>query len=217
MADAASGATVQTLAVKRSALRVIVLAVISLGLYNLYWFYITRAYLDKELGNERSLPQLGPALQTFGPLGLGLVAIPLMFILIGFALLLLVIIFSIVVWYYLIKDISRVRVKNGLSEISPGLYILGYIVLNMAFGAGVAILGLMQANLNEFWDKRTGGSATEARYGAGEIVVSVTGLILLVLLVVFIVIVSVIAGIQDSRESRDLKGTKYEYPSGGYR
>lgn len=196
--------------VKRSALRVLVLSIVSLGLYTLYWFYITRTYLNEELGKERSLPQFSPAMQTFGPLGLLVVIFPLMIILIGFLFLPLVVIASVVVWFHLLKDISRVREKAGLSEISPGLYIAGYVALNLAFGAGVAILALTQSNLNEYWDKKTNGKAVEAKYSGGEIVVTAAGLVLLTLLMVLIFAFSLLSGLEGNSRDDDFNRNQFE-------
>jgi hypothetical protein len=198
------------LRVKRSAVRVVVLLIVSLGLYNLYWFYVTRKQLNAELGEERSLPQYGPGLQTFAPLLIAAVGVPisivLMFFIVGFLLLPLVligaIVASVVAWYFLLKDISTLRVREGLGEISPGLYILGYIALNFV-SVGVAMNGVVAYNLNEYWDKKTGGRAKEAPYTGGEIAVSVAGAVLFVLMFVAIFVLGIIGAIAEEEARKE--------------
>lgn len=184
---------------KRSAIRVVVLSLVSLGLYQLYWFYITRQQLNAELGAKRSLARHGVAMQTFGPLVLGLISIPLVFVFVGIVLLPVAIGLQVAVWYYLLKDISRVREGAKLSPIQPGLYVVGYIVLSLlASGIGLAMLGVAASNLNEYWDKTSRGKAVEARYTPAEIIVSTIGIVLTVIAVIAAILVAIITNSGDS-------------------
>lgn len=181
-------------AVKRSAIRVVVLSLISLGIYQLYWFYITRQQLNAELGAKRSLARHSVAMQTFGPPLLGLFSVPLVFVFVGIVLLPVAIGLEVAVWYYLVKDISRLREDAKLSPIQPGLYVVGYIALSLlASGVGLVMLGLAAANLNEYWDKVSRGKAVEARYTAAEIIVSTIGLVLTVVGVIAAILLAVIS------------------------
>lgn len=164
--------------IKRSVLRVLVLTFVSLGLYSLYWFYVIRKQLNAELGDTASLTGVSPLLQAIGPALLVLVAIPLVLVLVGLLLLPVAIALSVAVWYYLIKDINRLRESVELETTPPALYILGYIVLSFMSPANLAMTGLLAYQLNEAWDKRTKGTAREASYTAGEIIVSLSGVVL---------------------------------------
>lgn len=196
------------LAVKRSGLRVGLLTIVSLGLYQLYWFYVTRQRLDEELGADRAV-KYSPGLQTFGPLLVAvigtIVSIPLMLILVGFILLPVAIIAAVVVgvlvWYYLMVDLNKLRRKAGLSEFSIGLYILGYVVLgmiNLGFTSGAVIMNIiLNQNVNEYLDKSTNGKAVEAPYTSGEILVSVIGALLIIAMIILFIILAA-AGVFDS-------------------
>lgn len=64
--------------------------------------------------------------------------------------------------YLLWKDISDARVRIGLSEIPVVPYVVGAIFIAPIF------YGLVNSNLNEYWDRRTSGQATDAPWTRGE-------------------------------------------------
>jgi hypothetical protein len=64
--------------------------------------------------------------------------------------------------YLLWNDISEVRVRVGLSEIPAVAYVIGAIFVAPVF------YGIVNAQLNEYWDRRTGGRAIDAPWTSGE-------------------------------------------------
>ncbi len=64
--------------------------------------------------------------------------------------------------YLLWKDISDVRTRVGLREVPAVGYIVGAIFIAPLF------YGLVNADLNEYWDRRTGGRAVDAPWTTGE-------------------------------------------------
>ncbi|MDP9211697.1 MAG: DUF4234 domain-containing protein, partial [bacterium] len=160
----------------------------SVGLYNLYWFYVTRKAVDEELGDERALKQT-PGLQLFGPIGLGIIGALLSIVLIGIPILIAAGILAIVVYYYLLKDISALRVKAGLPGFPAVWFVLGPIIAGVVLAfipplnllaslAAFVIYGIVVNKLNEYWDKKTSGAATSAQFTGGEAGVVVGGLVL---------------------------------------
>ncbi|MEX1113118.1 MAG: DUF4234 domain-containing protein [Patescibacteria group bacterium] len=212
-------------AVKRSVLRVLGLSVITFGLYNLYWFYVTRKAVDEELGAERSLKQT-PGLQLFGPIGLGIVGALLSIILIGIPILIAAAVLGVVVIYYLFKDISTVRTKAGLPGFPAVWYVLGPIIAGIVLAfvpplgllaslAGFVIYGIVVNKLNEYWDKKTGGTATGAQFTGGEAGVVVAGVVLGIIqvLVLGAAILAAVGLQQSENELEDVQQQlEREYP-----
>jgi hypothetical protein len=64
--------------------------------------------------------------------------------------------------YLLWRDIGVARRRLGLSDIPAGPYVLASVVV------APVICGVMAARLNEYWDRRTGGTATDAPFTFGE-------------------------------------------------
>lgn len=64
--------------------------------------------------------------------------------------------------YLLWKDISDARVRTGLAEFPVIPYVIGAIFIYPVF------YGLVNASLNEYWDRRTGGQAVDAPWTRGE-------------------------------------------------
>jgi hypothetical protein len=92
--------------------------------------------------------------------------------------------------YYLIyllwKDISDARVRLGLSQIPAVAYVIGAIFIYPVF------YGIVNAQLNEYWDRRTGGQATDAPWTTGERLATFVPLVLFggfILLVIVLAIV----------------------------
>lgn len=83
---------------KRSVVRALGFGVLSFGLYNFYWFNVTRKEVSRELGTDDDA-----ALQTAG---------------------LLVPVLNWVITYWLWRDINRLRARVGLSEFSIPLYLV---------------------------------------------------------------------------------------------
>lgn len=69
---------------------------------------------------------------------------------------------NIYIVYLLWKDISDARVRVGLPEIPVVAYLIGALLVAPVF------YGLVNAQLNEYWDHRTGGQASEAPLTSGE-------------------------------------------------
>ena len=179
------------LAIKRHWLRVVVLSVVSMGLYQAYWFYVTRRQLDAELGEERSLKTTPVLVQTLGPAVLFIISIPLVLLLIGIFGMIAAVIWGVAVWWYLIYDLNRLRERHKLDVQSPWLYVFGYAAASMISPAQLAVLGYLAHQLNEYWDVTTKGKATDAPYTGGEIAVSVVGLVLLVLVFILMILAAI--------------------------
>jgi hypothetical protein len=71
-------------------------------------------------------------------------------------------ILNIYLIYLFWKDISDARVRIGLSEIPVIPYIIGALFIAPLF------YGLVNGHLNEYWDHRTAGQATDAPFTTGE-------------------------------------------------
>jgi hypothetical protein len=74
--------------------------------------------------------------------------------------------------YLLWKDISDARVRIGLSEIPVIPYVIGAIFIAPVF------YGLVNAGLNEYWDRRTSGQAVDAPWTGGEKLAVIVPLVL---------------------------------------
>lgn len=154
--------------VKRSVLRVLLLSLISGGLYGLYWFYVTRQAVTAEVKGD---DQVG--LQTVG---------------------LIVPILNIFIIYWLFRDIDILHRKAGLQGFPALWFVLGPVIgafipfINIFVGiASVVLYGLVIMYLNQYWDKSTNGKATNAKFSGGEIAVTVGGLILNIILFITVV------------------------------
>ncbi len=152
----------EPLAIKRSVVRALGFGVLSFGLYNFYWFNVTRKEVSRELGTDDDA-----ALQTAG---------------------LLVPVLNWVITYWLWRDINRLRARAGLSEFSIPLYLVLSIL-----GLAVIFYALVVYHLNEYWDRRTGGRATDAVVTRNEKLVVAAGALLWVLWLVAIVVIIVVA------------------------
>jgi hypothetical protein len=78
--------------------------------------------------------------------------------------------------YYLIyllwKDISDARLRIGMTEIPAVAYIIGAIFIAPVF------YGIVNAQLNEYWDHRTARQASDAPWTGGEKLVTFVPLVL---------------------------------------
>ena len=151
------------LAVKRSPLRVILLYLVSAGLYGFYWFYVTRQKATAELNANDNV-----GLQTLG---------------------LIVPILNIFIIYWLFRDIDKLNRQAGGPGFPALWFILGPLIasfipiVNLIAGiVGIVLFVIVINRLNEYWDKKTNGQATEAPFTGGEIAVTVAGLVVGILL-----------------------------------
>lgn len=90
---------------------------------------------------------------------------------------------NVYVIYLLWKDISDARLRVGLPDFPAAAYAVGAFFLAPLFYA------LVNAQLNEYWDRRTGGSATEAPWTTGE---KLSVVVPLVLFIGFIVLLAIV-------------------------
>jgi hypothetical protein len=132
-------------AVKRSVLRVLLLSFVSFGLYALYWFYVTRQRVTRELGSDDNA-----GLQTLG------MFVPIL---------------NYVIYYWLYRDVDKLQRSAGAS----GFQAVLYAVLMIISPINIIILALVISELNKYWDTKSGGQATEAKFTGGEIAVTVLG------------------------------------------
>jgi hypothetical protein len=73
--------------------------------------------------------------------------------------------------YLLWRDIAEARRRVGLSEIPAGAYVAASIV------AAPVVCCIVASRLNEYWDRRTGGVATDAPFTTAEKAVTVLPLV----------------------------------------
>jgi hypothetical protein len=64
--------------------------------------------------------------------------------------------------YLLWRDIGEARRRVGLSDIPAGPYVVASVFV------APLVCGIVASRLNEYWDRRTGGTATDAPFTAGE-------------------------------------------------
>ncbi len=101
---------------------------------------------------------------------------------------LLVPVLNWVITYWLWRDINVARTRVGLSEFSIPLYLVLSIL-----GLWPIFYALVAHHLNEYWDWRTGGLATDAAVTRNEKLVVAAGALLWLLWLAIIVVVIVIA------------------------
>jgi len=129
-------------AIKRSVARAVLCSIASFGVYTFYWFYQYRSRISAELGKSDEA-----ALHTAG-------------LLVPFLNLYLIYVF----W----TDVSTVRQRVGLEEIPAVRYIVLSVIPLVSVVTGPVCYALVAQRLNEYWDVRTGGTATDAPFRGGE-------------------------------------------------
>ena len=149
--------------VKRSLGRCIGFSLLSFGAYAPYWVYVTRKLLDLELRNGRD----DAAFHTVGTF------VPVL---------------NFFVTYWIWRDIDRLRQSIGLRRFEPGL-LVGLTVIGGAPITYSVVLGY----LNEYWDWRSQGHASDAPFTTGEKLVVLGGALLWVLFAVGIALAIVLA------------------------
>lgn len=83
--------------------------------------------------------------------------------------------------YLLWRDIAEARRRVGLSEIPAGPYVALSIV------AAPIVFCVVGTRLNEYWDRRTGGAATDAPFTTAEKLATFVPPVVFVVLVVLLV------------------------------
>jgi hypothetical protein len=97
--------------------------------------------------------------------------------------------------YWLWRDLCALRIRAGLSEFPVVPYVIGAAFLAPVFYSFVLV------KLNEYWDARTQGLATDAPVTTGEKVVVGVGAafwVLWVLVIVISIVVAIVAGSSSS-------------------
>ena len=147
---------------------------LTVGAWLLFWFHRTRKLLDGELGQGRD----DALLHSIG---------------------LLVPVWNIFVLYWLYRDLDELRRCHGLPEI-PGIEDFAGEIMHSAeipvaaYVAGGALAPAIMysvalGKVNEFWDVRTQGLATDASTTGGEKVLLAIGVVIWVLGSVWMVLI----------------------------
>jgi hypothetical protein len=152
------------LAVKRSVLRAALASAASFGLYTLFWFYQYRRRISAELGRQDDAD-----LHTAG---------------------LLVPFLNCYLTYLLWRDIGDARLRVGLNTLPA----LTYVICSLPIVSAPIVCCIVGSNLNEYWDRRTGGAATDAPWTTGEKLITFVPLACFAGLIFLIVLVAVAGG-----------------------
>jgi hypothetical protein len=157
-------------AVKYSLGRAVGYAILSFGLWTYWWFYKTRELFNRELGKTDE----SAVLYTLG---------------------LLVPILNFFIIYWLWRDLGQLRVRVGLSETNATLYLILLIVGIFIPFLPIIVYILVLNEVNEYWDVRSQGAATDAPFEGGEkvLVFIGVGLWILFIFIWILVIVVVVA------------------------
>jgi hypothetical protein len=154
-----AGPVVGELAIKRGVGRVIGFTLLSPVIYPYYWFFVTRKQLNSELGSTDDA-----GLYTAG---------------------LLVPILNIIIIYWLWRDIDALRRRVGMPEFNV---ILWLVLSAFVPFAAIVFYPMVVNRLNEYWDVRTHGLATDADLSAFEKAAVVIGACLLALWLLTLVV-----------------------------
>jgi len=100
---------------------------------------------------------------------------------------LLVPILNYFILYWLWRDIDELRRRYGMPGFSVGGYLVGAIFLAPVF------YSIVLGKLNEYWDVRTQGLATDAPTTSAEKGILIAGAVLLGLYLLFIIVIIVVA------------------------
>jgi hypothetical protein len=93
---------------------------------------------------------------------------------------------NVFILYWLYRDLSELRRRVGLSELPVGAYVAGGVFLQPV------LYSIALGNVNEFWDVRTQGLATEAPTSGGEKAVLAVGGSLWVLCVLWLLLLALL-------------------------
>lgn len=160
-----AGSDAPSYALKRPIGRQILLFILSFGLWGFYWFYDTRKKLDAELGKPDDA-----AVKT------ACMLIP---------------IYNLVLIYQLWEDLNQLRTRSfGLPEYNSAVLLI--VAVLVPFGVFYSY-PKVATELNQYWDVRTQGRATEAPVTSIEKILAGIGAAILALYVLVIVIVIIAA------------------------
>jgi hypothetical protein len=135
--------------------RVWPITILSGGLYGFYWFGLTRQQVSQELGRDDDRP----GLQTIG------LIVPLL---------------NLYIVYRLWRDVDRLRQAAGLAPMPVGAWLAVSAIPGVSIvGAPYAYTKVLLA-VNEYWDRRTGGTAGELKFTISEGIMAAMPLIALV-------------------------------------
>jgi len=153
----------QLYAVKTPLGRAIGFSILSWGIWTIWWFYVNRRRLDAELAQGRD----DATLHTLG---------------------LFVPVLNFFVVYWLWRDMDIMRRHWGMEP----LPVVPFLVITI-LGLSIVTYPLVLQSYNEWWDRRCGGLATDARATTGEKVAVGVGAAFWALWVVLIVVAIVVA------------------------
>lgn len=97
-------------------------------------------------------------------------------------------ILNFVIIYWLWRDINIARTRVGLPEFNIPVYLVLSIL-----GLSPIFYCLVVSRLNEYWDRRTNGQATDAPVTGGEKAVVAVGAVLMLLYILFIIVAIILA------------------------
>jgi hypothetical protein len=154
-------------AVKLPLGRVWGFTLLSFGLYGFYWVYFNRKLIDAELSEGND----DAVFHTLGQL------VPVL---------------NIVIAYWIWRDINRLRAGVRLEQFPVPLYLVASL-----FGLAPIFYSLVVNRLNEFWDVRTAGLATDSPVTTAEKGLVAAGAVFLALwflIIVIAIVAAIVAG-----------------------
>jgi hypothetical protein len=95
-------------------------------------------------------------------------------------------ILNVFILYWMYRDLDELRRRSGL----PGLPVAGYVV-GAVFAAPI-LYSIALGKVNEYWDARTQGMATESPTAGAEKAVLAVGAALWLLMVLWLVLVALL-------------------------
>lgn len=152
----------------RPITHIILLSILTLSLYNFYWFY--RNWENMKTHNDKDI---SPILRTIG---------------------LIIPIINIFLIYGQFRDIKNYVEESGVETFSsPGLITIGYIFFNLlselpgifwllAFGYLWPMV-IVQRTLNNYWEKELPGIPTRENFSGIEIVAMIIGALIWILVI----------------------------------
>lgn len=129
---------------KRGWLRILLLSLLTFGVYYIYWYYVTQKHVARELGKHYNLEW-----RTIG------MFIPIV---------------NLVYLHNLFSDIKLLQDKAEIEDkLQPGWCLVSFIVGSI-FYLSFAALIWAQSSLNTYWNKEYGDKVETADFGKGEMV-----------------------------------------------
>ncbi|MBZ9571311.1 zinc ribbon domain-containing protein [Methanobrevibacter sp. TMH8] len=143
--------------------RLLLLMLLTLGVYSLYWIYKTNCYLKDDLGKDVS-----PGLRTF------LMIIPIA---------------NIIIFYQTLEDMNQFIKQERIETYSSGLNILIWFFIPFA---GFWVYINVQESINEFWRIKESNLPIRREFSSSEIVVMALGAIIWVFYYILIIFASIL-------------------------